>query len=198
LQNRQLLAGIVADNADFPADLRPVGVERQRTGLDEPQPARLVAINAEVVDRIPVDGIQLHLLAIEKSGLGGHGARRHDVAIREDESALGIHDEPGSLRRGIPLGIEGARRVDLDRNDTFCDAFERRGPIGALARHCRRGPRLRHGADSGRRRRADRDNSAAQQQRSQARFAHSHSDPHARRVPKASWKRCSNSSGLKR
>ena len=50
-EDRELLAGVVADDADLAADLRAVRVQRQRARLDEAQLLRVVAIDAEVVDR---------------------------------------------------------------------------------------------------------------------------------------------------
>ena len=140
-EDRQLLAGIVADDADLAADLRAFRIQRQRLGLDEVQLRRVVAIEAEVVHRIAIHRVELHFLAIEERGLGGHRARGHDVAVGEDQAALGIDHEAGGLRGGVPLRIEGARRIDVDRHDAAGDALERHGPVGiALDRG-----RLRHG-----------------------------------------------------
>ena len=53
-ENRQLLAGIVADHADFAADHRARRIQRQFRRLDEAQLRRVVAIDAEIVHRIAV------------------------------------------------------------------------------------------------------------------------------------------------
>src|SRR6185295_4381603 len=53
-EDGQLLARVVADYADLAADLRAVREQRQRTRLDETQLLRVVAVDAEVVDRIAI------------------------------------------------------------------------------------------------------------------------------------------------
>ena len=64
------------------------------------------------------------------------GPGRHDVTIGEDQAALGVDHEAGRLRGGVPLGVEGARLVDLDRDHAPGDALERHGPVRiALDRH---------------------------------------------------------------
>src|SRR5207244_2290805 len=129
-QNRQLLAGVVADDADLAPDLRPFGIELQRLGLDEAKFLRVVAVDAEVVYRIAVHGIELNFLAIEEGRLRGHGTRGHDVAVGEDQAALGVDHEAGRLGARVPLRVEGAGRIDVDRDDAAGDALERVGPVG--------------------------------------------------------------------
>ena len=78
-------------------------------------------------------GIELHFLAIEERGLGRHRARRHHVAVGEDEAALGIDHEAGGLRGGIPLRIERARLVDLDGDHALGDSRQGSAPRGAFS-----------------------------------------------------------------
>jgi hypothetical protein len=73
-------------------------MQRQAGRLDEAQLRRVVAVQAEVVHRIAVHRIQLHLFPVEESGLRGHRPGRDHMAVGEDEATLGIHDEPGGLR----------------------------------------------------------------------------------------------------
>ena len=88
----------------------------------------------------------------EERGFCDYGPRRDDMAIREDEAALGIDDEAGRLRRGVPLRVEGARLVDFDGDDALRDALERAGPaaVGRLDADHRLG-----GSRRGRRRRCE-------------------------------------------
>ena len=135
-EDRQLLAGVVADHADLAPDLRPFRVQRQRLGLDEAQLLRVVTVDAEVVHRVAVHRVQLHFLAVEEGRLRGHRPRGHDVTVGEDQAALGVHHEAGRLRGGVPLGVEGARQVDVDRDHARGDVLERHGPVRiALDRH---------------------------------------------------------------
>ena len=147
-EDGELLAGVVADDADLAADLRAVRIQRQRARLDEAQLLRVVAIDAEVVDRIAIHRIELHFLAIEERGFRGHRARRDHVAIGEDEAPLGVDDEARGLRGGVPFGVERARLVDFDGDHALGDARQRAAPRGALTfglRQCRLGRRgLRH------------------------------------------------------
>ena len=80
-EDRQLLAGVVADDADLAADLRALRIELQLGGLDEAQLGRIVAIEAEVVHRIAIHRIQRHFLAIQEHRLRGDRAR----ASRRDD-----------------------------------------------------------------------------------------------------------------
>src|SRR5437868_4211073 len=121
---------VVGNNADLAPDLRPFGIELQRLGLDEAKFLRVVAVDAEVVHRIAVHGIELNFLAIEEGRLRGHGARGHDVAVGEDQAALGVDHEAGRLGARVPLRVEGAGRIDVDRDDAAGDALERVGPVG--------------------------------------------------------------------
>ena len=81
------------------------------------------------MDRIAVHRIELHFLAIQEGRLGGDGPRRHDVAIGQNETMLGIDDESSRLRRRVPLRVECARRIHVDGDDTARDALERHRPI---------------------------------------------------------------------
>ena len=46
------------------------------------------------------------------------------MAIGQNEPALGVDDEPGRLRRGVPLRIERPHAVDLNRDHAGGDALE--------------------------------------------------------------------------
>ena len=115
-------------DADLAADLRALRIELQLRRLDEAQLRGIVAIEAEVVDRIAIHRIERDFLAIEEHRLRRHRPGRHDVAIGEDQAALGVDDEAGRLARHVPLGVERARQVDLDRDDAARDPLERAGP----------------------------------------------------------------------
>ena len=131
-EDRQLLTGVVADDADLAPDLRALRVERQGPRLDKTQLARIVAVQAEVMHRIAVHGVELHFLAVEEGRLGGHGPGRDDMAVGQDEAALGVDHEPRSLRGRVPLRIERPRRIDIDRYDAAGDTLKRDGPVGVL------------------------------------------------------------------
>ena len=142
-EDRELLARVVADDADLGADLRALRIQRQRRGLDVAELRRVVAVDAEVVDRVAVDRAQFDFLAVLEDRGRDHGPRRHDVPVGQDQAALGIDDEAGRLARLVPLGVERARLVDLDRDDRRGDALERAVPGRVL---------LDRPADAGRRR----------------------------------------------
>jgi hypothetical protein len=127
-EDRQLFAGIVADHADLPADLRPLGVQRQRPGVDITQLLRVETIEAEIVHRIVVDRMEPHHLAVEEGRRGRHRARRHDMAVREDDPTFGIDDETRRFRRLVPVRVEGAVLIEFDRHDAAGDARERGSP----------------------------------------------------------------------
>ena len=121
---RQLLARIVADDADFAANDRPGGIQRQLRRLDEAQFCRVVAINSEIVHRVPIDRVKLNLLAILKRRLRDDGSRHDHVSIGQNEAPLGIDDEARGLCGCIPLGVECTCAVDLDAHDTARDAVD--------------------------------------------------------------------------
>ena len=148
-EDGQLLAGIVADHADFAADHRARGIQRQLRRFNEAQLRRVVAIDAEVVNGVSVHGIELHLLAILEGGLRGHRPRRDHMPVRENESALGIDDEAGGLGGGVPFGIEGTRAVDLDGDHAARDPLQRLRPIGRRTLHRGHGDRYAHGSGHG-------------------------------------------------
>ncbi len=129
-QDRQLFARIVADDADFTADHRALRIQRQLGRLNETQFCRIVAIDAEVMNRIAIDRIELHFLPVQEDGLRGHGSGRDDMTIGQYQSALGIDDEAGGLRGRIPLGIECARAVDLNGDHAGRNSFQGLRPIG--------------------------------------------------------------------
>ena len=131
-EDRELLARVVADDADLDADLRAFRIQRQLGGLDEPELLRVVAIEAEVVHGIAIHRLELDFLAIEECRDGLHRARRDDVPVRQDQAALGVDHEAGRLRRRVPLRVEGARCVDLDRDHAGRDPLERPGPARGL------------------------------------------------------------------
>ena len=133
-EDRQLLAGVVADDADVAADLRGLRHELELGRLHELQLLRVVAEEAEVVDRIAIDRREVDFLLIEEHGLRAHGPRRHDVAIREDDAVLRVDDEPRGLRRRVALRVERARAVDLDRHDAGRDSLERPVPARRFLR----------------------------------------------------------------
>ncbi len=135
-EDRELLARVVADDADIAADLRRLRHELELGRLHELQLLRVVFEEAEVVDRVAIHGREIHFLLIEEHGLRAHGAGRHDVAIREDDPALRVDDEAGGLARGVALGIERASAVDLDRDHAGSDTLERAVP--ALLLGCER------------------------------------------------------------
>ena len=122
-EDRQLLAGVVADDADLATDLRALRMELELGRLDEAQLRGVVAIEAEVVHRVAIHGIQRHFLAIQEHRLRRHRPGRHDVAVGENQAALRVDDEAGRLTRHIPFGVERARQVDLDGDDAGRDTF---------------------------------------------------------------------------
>src|SRR5205814_10680566 len=97
-ENRQLLAGIVADDADLAPDLRALRIQRQGRGFDEAQFLRIVAVNAEVMHRVAVHRKQLHFLATQEGGLRDNRTRGYDVAVGEDQAEFSVHHEAGRLR----------------------------------------------------------------------------------------------------
>ncbi|MEZ4379794.1 MAG: hypothetical protein R3A79_00480 [Nannocystaceae bacterium] len=97
-EDRQLLAGVVADDADLGADLRLLRGEAQRLGGHEAQGRGVEAEEAEVVDRVAVDRLQRRLLVVEEDRLSHGGARADDVAVGQQEAALRVDDEGGRLR----------------------------------------------------------------------------------------------------
>ncbi len=136
-EDRELLAGVVADDADVAADLRGLRHELELGRLHELQLARVVAEETEVVHRVAVHRHELDFLLIEEHGLGSHGSRRHDVPVGEDEPALRVDDETRRLARLVALGIERARAVDLNGHDSGRDAFQSAIPTLLLGRERR-------------------------------------------------------------
>ncbi len=116
-EDRQLLAGIVADDTNLLADVGVIGVQRQFFRLDVSQVGGIVAEEAEVVHRVAVDRRQLHFLVIAKHGLGNNGTRGDDVAIGQDQTAPRVDDKAGGLARTVPLGVERASAVDSNRDN---------------------------------------------------------------------------------
>ena len=129
---RELLACVIADDPDLAPNDGSFRVQGQRYRFDEPQLRRVIPVDAEVMNGIAVYRPQLHFFAILEYGLGRDRARRDHVPIRQDQAALGINDKPGRLSGRIPLGIEGARRINLYRDDAARNARERLGPGGGL------------------------------------------------------------------
>ena len=82
-EDRELLAGVVADDADVAADLRAFGNERELGRLHELKLARVVTEEPEVVHGIAIDGLELDFLLIEEHGLRAYRPRRHDVPVRQ-------------------------------------------------------------------------------------------------------------------
>ncbi len=117
----------------------PSGYSGSAAGRDVTQLERIVTIEAEVVHGIAIDRAQLDFLAILEH------CRRHDrsgrdhVPVGQDQAALRVDDEAGRLARLVPLGVERAGLVDLDRDDRGRDAFERMVPGRVLLRRVRRG-----------------------------------------------------------
>ncbi len=179
-KNRQLLAGVIADHADFAADDRARRIQRQFGRLDEFEFRGIVAVDAEVMDGIAVHRIQLHLLAIEEDRLRGHGSRRHDMPIRQDESALGVDDEARGLRRRVPLGVEGARAVDLNGDDAAGDSLQGLCPAGGRAHDPGRRHRRRHVSGNRSGSSGGKDAGYGQQQYGQKRCNTGHADPRVR------------------
>jgi hypothetical protein len=151
-----LLARIVPHHANFAADHRSRGIQRQFRRLDETQFLRVVAIDAEVVNRVAVHRVELHFLAILEYGLRRHRTRRHHVPIRQYEAALRVDDESGRLRGGVPFGIESAGAVELNRHHARGDSLECLRPIGVGAHVA--------GSGDGRARRGGAQNPSGQQQ----------------------------------
>ncbi len=81
---------------------------------------------------IAVDRIELHFLPVQEGRLGGDRAGGDHVPVREDQATLGVDHEPGRLRGRVPLGVEGARRIDVDGDDAARNALEGGGPVGIL------------------------------------------------------------------
>ncbi len=131
-QDGQLLAGVVADDADLGADARAFRIQRQRHRLHVAQPGRVVTIDAEVVHRVAIDGVQLDFLPVLEHRGRHHRSGRDDVPVGQDQAALGVDHETRRLARLVPLGVEGAGLVDLDRDDRRRDALERTVPRRAL------------------------------------------------------------------
>ncbi len=127
-QDRQLLTGVVADDADLGADAGAFRVQRQRDRSRIAQLGRVVAIEAEVVHRVAVDRVQFDFLAVLEHGGRDHRARRDHVPVGQDQAALGVDDEAGGLARLVPFGVEGARLVDLDGDDRGRDPLQRAVP----------------------------------------------------------------------
>ncbi len=142
-QDRQLLAGVIADDADLGADARAFRIQRQRHGLHVAQPGRVVAIDAEIVHRVAIDGVQFDFLAVLEHRGRHHRSGRHDVPVGQDQAAHGVDHEARRLARLVPLRVEGAGLVDFDGDDRRRDALDRAVPGGAFGgglRH-RRNPR---------------------------------------------------------
>ena len=140
-QDRELLARVVSDHADLGADARRLGRERERLGPHEAHRLRVVAEEAEVVDRIAVHRPDAHALVVQEHRLGRHRPRPHHVAVREDQPALGVDDE-ARRDRGHRGGSVSKARVPETRSATTPrdDALE-----GRLPRVARRGAaRRRH------------------------------------------------------
>ncbi len=139
-----MLPRVVADDTDLPANLRALGIQRQGLRLDEVELARIVTIETEVMHRITIDGVELHLLAVEERGLRGNRSGGDDVTVGQDQAPLGVDHESGRLRRGIPLRVEGPGCIDIDRHHTARDPLESHRPVGitfdrgGLLRHLRR------------------------------------------------------------
>src|SRR5210317_613562 len=105
-QDRQLLAGIVADDPDLATEFGTRRVQGEISRLDEPQFRGIVSVDAKVVDRVPVDRINGYLFVIDENRLGHDRTGRHDVAIGQDQSTARIDYESGGLGRLVPVGIE--------------------------------------------------------------------------------------------
>ena len=131
-QDRELFAGVIADDADLGADARALRIQRQRHGLHVPQPGRVVAIDAEVVHRVAIDGVQLDFLAVLEHRGCHHRSGRHHVPVGQDQAAHGVDHEARRLARLVPLRVEGAGLVDFDGDDRRRDALDRAVPGGAF------------------------------------------------------------------
>ena len=115
--------------------------------------AGIVAIDAEIVDRVAVDRIELDFLAVLENRLRGHRSRRDDVAVGEDQTALRIDHESGRLCGRIPFGIESAGAVDLDGHDAGGDARQGLRPVRGRSERsgsCRGGRRRNRVRNRGR------------------------------------------------
>jgi hypothetical protein len=116
-EDRELLAGVVADDADLGADAGLLGGEAQRGRGDEAQRGRVVSKEAEVVDGVAVQRPQRDLLVVEEDGLGHHGPRMNDVTVGQQDTSRRVDDERGRLRTAVPLGVERPGRVDAHGHD---------------------------------------------------------------------------------
>ncbi len=137
-QDGQLLAGVVADDADLGADARTFRVQRQCNRLHVAQLGWVVAIDAEVVHRVAIDGVQFDFLAVLEHRGRHHRSGCHDVAVGQDQATHRVDHEARRLARLVPLGVEGAGLVDLDGHDRRRDALERPVPRRTLGGGCAR------------------------------------------------------------
>ncbi len=138
-KDRELLAGIVADDANLAPDDGARRIKRQLRRPDEAQLRRIVVIDAEVVHGIAVDREELHFLAVLENRLRRDRTRGHHVAIGQDETALRVDHESGGLRGRVPFRVEGPSAVDLNGDHAGGDALERLRPVLGRAdrRRCR-------------------------------------------------------------
>jgi hypothetical protein len=124
-EDRELLSRVVAHDPHLGAYSRAFRRQRELDARHEAQVSRVVAEEAEVVDGIPVEGLELHLLVILKDGLGHRRAGLHDVAIGQDDPPLRVDHEARGGGGGRALRIEGAGRSCADHHDGRDDAVER-------------------------------------------------------------------------
>ncbi len=109
-----MFTGVITNDSNFLTDCRAVRYQRQFRRFNVLEFGRVVAIEAEIVHRVPVDGCQLHLFVILENRLSNDRARRYDVTIRQYDAAFRIDNESGCLRRRVPLGIKRPRRIDTN------------------------------------------------------------------------------------
>ena len=119
---------VITDPLGYPRTRR---IQRNLFLRDEAQLQRVVSIEPKVVNGVSIHGVQLHLFTVEKDAFGRDGACRDDVAIRENQTPFRVDDEAGGLQGCVRLRIETARQIELYRDDSTRNLFERARPLGA-------------------------------------------------------------------
>ena len=132
VEDDDLLAGVVADDPDLHADLGALRRQLQLCELHVAKVVRIEAIHTEVVDRVPVDGLEIDLLVVDEDRLSADGACVDHVPVGEDQALLGVDDEARAHGARVALRVEAAGPRDLQRHDPRHHGLERLPPRGLL------------------------------------------------------------------
>mmetsp|Transcript_33447 Transcript_33447/g.96112 ORF Transcript_33447/g.96112 Transcript_33447/m.96112 type:complete len:357 (-) Transcript_33447:132-1202(-) len=132
-QDLQLLARIVAHNADLGAHPQGLRVQQNLGAAREPELGGVVAEEAEVVHWVSIQHLHLKLLVAVKDRNGTDGANAGDVSVGEDEAPRPVHHEAGPLGGGRRILLEAPRAGHPQRHDGGLQRGDDLGPLTAAS-----------------------------------------------------------------